>query len=166
MARKSGSSSLILYAIGAYLAWQNWPAISSWFGSLSSGAAATPASSSGTYPNSPVPISYSTSQTFIDSSGNQWQFSTQTGQWVIAAPGPAPASPSAGTVVATAPTTAPLPPVAPSPVAAVPQSAGQVVPMQTAPGALPGYVMFMPIRMIRPAALAETSASAATISAK
>jgi len=111
---------MALLGVGGYLVYSNWPAISAWASSLvpTTAPAATPTSAY--YPNSPVPTSYSTSQTFVDSAGNQWQFSTQTSQWVIATPHPAPAAApvavvpvSAGTVVSTAPavtsTSAPLP---------------------------------------------------------
>lgn len=124
---------MALLAVGGYFAYENWPAISAWFGTVVPMPTAGPATASGTYPNSPVPTSYSTSQTFIDSQGNQWQFSTQTSQWVIAAPGPTPASPSAGTVVSTS--SAPLPgasAVPASPGTVVPASPGTVVP--TTPG--------------------------------
>jgi hypothetical protein len=116
--------SLALYAVGGYLVYENWPAISAWFGSVASGvtpAATAPAGA--TYPNSPVPTSFSTMQTFVDSAGNQWQFSTQTNQWVIATPGHTPGSPSPGMVVATPA------PAAPAPVAVVPASPGTLVPI-------------------------------------
>jgi len=32
-------------------------------------------------PGSPVPVGYPTNQIFVDTSGNQWQFSVATGQW-------------------------------------------------------------------------------------
>ena len=38
--KKSGSFALILYAVGGYLLYENWPAVSAWFGSM---VAATPA---------------------------------------------------------------------------------------------------------------------------
>ena len=130
MARKSNSGwfTMGLLAVGGYFAYSNWPAISAWFATIVPMPTAGPATASGTYPNSPVPTSYSTNQTFVDSSGNQWQFSTQTGQWVIASPGPAPVSPSPGTVVST------LGPATPAaPVAVVPASPGTVVPTGAPP---------------------------------
>lgn len=132
MARKSSSGSfftMALLAVGGYFAYENWPAISAWFGSVTSSAGTAVAAAAGaTYPNSPVPVSFSTMQTFVDSAGNQWQFSTQTGAWVIATPAPKPASPSAGTVVATV-----SHPAAPAPITAVPASPGTLVPLSPAP---------------------------------
>lgn len=145
MARKSSSGSFFMMAlvgIGGYFAYENWPAISAWFGSLTSSAGTAVAAAAGaTYPNSPVPVSFSTMQTFVDSAGNQWQFSTQTGAWVIATPAPKPASPSAGTVVATAP-----PAAAPAPITAVPASPGTIVPLS--PGPAPVTVGAPPTSMI------------------
>jgi hypothetical protein len=149
MAKKSSSGSFLTFgilAVGGYLAYENWPAISAWFGSIIPAAApASAAAASGAYyPNSPVPASYSTMQTFVDSSGNQWQYSTQTGQWVIATPGPTPASPSAGTVVSTAPGSA-----APAPITSVPAAPGTVVattsPMPAPP---PPIVRVAPIEVL------------------
>jgi len=139
VARKSNSGlfSIALYAVGGYFLYSNWSAISAWFAAVVPLPTAGPATASGTYANSPVPTSYSTNQTFVDSAGNQWQFSTQTGTWVIASHGPTPPSPSAGTVIST------LGPVmAAPPIAAVPASPGTVVPTNTLapvpqPGALP-----------------------------
>jgi hypothetical protein len=155
MARKSSTGTIFtvaLLGVGGYFAYENWAAISAWINTIIPMPTAGAATASGFYPNSPVPTSYSTSQTFVDSSGNQWQFSTQTGQWVIAAPGPAPVSPSSGTVVSTvvpqpvvaqpAPVTAaPVVPIAqpsaplvqwgapsPEPVTMAPHSAGTVIP--------------------------------------
>lgn len=145
MARKSSTGTIFtmaLLGVGGYFAYENWAAISAWINTIIPMPTAGPATASGFYPNSPVPTSYSTSQTFVDSSGNQWQFSTQTGEWVIASPGPAPASPSAGTVVATSGAPVPQPAVAPvlwaaASVPAVPASAGTLVSTNPAPNEAP-----------------------------
>jgi hypothetical protein len=111
VAKKSSNwMALAAYAVVGYLAYENWPTISAWFSSLVPGAAAATSTTPATayYPNSPVPTSYPTNQNFVDSSGNIWQFSTQTSQWVIATPAsPAPVPASAGTVVSTPPVVAP-----------------------------------------------------------
>jgi hypothetical protein len=134
MAKKSSTGTIFtvaLLGVGGYFAYENWAAISAWINTIIPMPTAGAATASGFYPNSPVPTSYSTSQTFVDSSGNQWQFSTQTGAWVIAAPGPTAVSPSAGTVVSTVPQPVAAPaaaaPVTASPVVSVAQPAAPLV---------------------------------------
>jgi hypothetical protein len=145
---------MALLAVGGYFAYENWPAISAWFSTIVPMPTAGPATASGTYPNSPVPTSYSTMQTFVDSAGNQWQFSTQTNQWVIATPGPAVAS-SAGAAPITQPSVLPATPgTVVSTVPAVAHgeggSAGTVV--STAPPVTPpapqGPIVWRPISPI------------------
>jgi hypothetical protein len=132
MPKKSNSTfGMVLLAVGGYFAYENWPAISAWFSTVVPMPTAGAATASGTYPNSPVPTSYSTLQTFVDTLGNQWQFSTQTNQWVIASPAhPAATASSPGTVVSTSTSAAAPPGNAPQP-PVVPASAGTVV--STAP---------------------------------
>jgi hypothetical protein len=134
--------ALAAYAVVGYLAYENWPTISAWFSSLvPSAAAASTTPASAYYPNSPVPSSYSTSQNFVDSSGNIWQYNTQTSQWVIAKPAsPAAVPASAGTVVSTAPAvtvpTAPAGTVVTTPPPAAPP-AGTVVAITPPPAGPP-----------------------------
>jgi hypothetical protein len=141
---------MALLAVGGYFAYENWPAISAWFSTIVPMPTAGPATASGTYPNSPVPTSYSTMQTFVDSAGNQWQFSTQTNQWVIATPGPAVAS-SAGATPISQPSVLPATSgTVVSTSTVVPVSAGTVV--STAPPVTPpvsqGPIVWRPISPI------------------
>ena len=141
------------YAIvgaGAFIAYENWPTISTWFSSLTTSLsnlipAAPAAAASGYYPNSPVPLSYPTNETFVDTAGNQWQFSTQTNTWVIATPAPAAAA-SSGTVVATAPVAAP-PTTSPGTVVA---TAPVAAPPPTSPPAPPAIQPTQPPMVLMP----------------
>ena len=120
---KQQSSSLVtiaLLAIGGYFLYENWATISA---DLALPAAGAVASSATTYPNSPVPLTTPIGSDFVDSAGNEWQYNTQTGAWVIVV-----SAPSAGTVVAT-----PAPAAVP---AVVPATAGTIIPTAPAEGAV------------------------------
>lgn len=112
---------LAAFAVVGFLAYENWASISAWFASLATPAAASTVPAGSYYPNSPVPTSFSTNGIFVDSAGNQWAYSTQTDQWVIAVPAAAASTPAATPAPATTPATAPV------------TSAGTVVPVTQTP---------------------------------